>query len=93
VLAGINAARSGNVLYVTAPFVIEDSGQAGTTHGSPWSYDERVPMLWYGAAIAPGAYGTAAVVRDLAPTLARILGVESPTGATGRVLTEVLRLR
>jgi predicted AlkP superfamily pyrophosphatase or phosphodiesterase len=93
VLAGFNAARSGNVLYLTAPFVIEDSEQAGTTHGSPWSYDERVPMLWYGAAIAPGAYGTAAVVRDLAPTLARILGVEPPTGATGRVLTEVLRLR
>lgn len=91
VLAGFNAARSGNVLYVTAPFVIEDAGQAGTTHGSPWSYDERVPLLWYGAAIAPGTRSTPALVRDVAPTLARILGVERPSGASGRVLTEVLR--
>ena len=45
VISGFNATGSGNVLYVTVPFVIEDAGHGGTTHGSPWSYDERVPMV------------------------------------------------
>jgi hypothetical protein len=32
----------------------------------------------------------AATVNDVAPTLAAILGVETPSGSVGRILSEIL---
>jgi hypothetical protein len=82
--------RSGHVLYVTEPWVVKQAESDGSTHGSPWSYDQRVPILWFGAGIAAGIHRGEAFVSDIAPTLSHILGVPRPTGARGRVLTEVL---
>ena len=50
-----------------------------------------MPLLWYGARIAPGVHHTAAAVADIAPTLSALLGLLAPGGAQGRVLTEMLR--
>jgi predicted AlkP superfamily pyrophosphatase or phosphodiesterase len=94
ILSSFHPERSGNVYYVMEPFIVEhdeDDEPGGTSHGSPWSYDQRVPILWYGADVAPGQRHGVASVRDIAPTLALLIGVEPPPGATGRVLTEVLR--
>ena len=63
----------------------------GTTHGSPWSYDARVPLVWMGAAIKRGAYPSPASIADIAPTLATILGIPAPARSQGRVLREMLR--
>jgi arylsulfatase A-like enzyme len=86
-----DAKRGGDVLYTKAPFVIEDDDADGTGHGSPWSYDRHVPILWYGDGVAPGLRHGEAAVRDIAPTLSWLLGVAPPPAATGRVLGEVLR--
>lgn len=63
----------------------------GAQHGSPHEYDAHVPVLFYGTPFRPGKYGRARVV-DMAPTLARVLGIR-PTEERldGRVLTEALR--
>jgi hypothetical protein len=50
-----------------------------------------VPILWYGAGIAPGLQHGEADVRDIASTLAWLLRVAPPPAAAGRVLAEVLR--
>ena len=63
---------------------------AGTTHGSWYSYDQRVPVVLYGAGIKPGAYNDAATPADIAPTIARIVGVQLPA-PDGRVLTSALK--
>ena len=60
-----------------------------TTHGSSYPYDERVPMVLFGAGVKPGRYEQAATPADLAPTLARLCHVPLPT-ATGRALEEAL---
>ena len=62
----------------------------GTTHGSPWTYDTHVPLLWLGAGVAPGTYAEPVAVTDLAPTLSALLGVDPPNGSQGRVLREML---
>lgn len=87
--------RSGDLLITLKPnwiFVSDDKsvipGNA-TTHGSAYPYDQRVPMVLFGAGIKPGRYEQAATPADLAPTLARLCGVSLPT-ATGRVLEEAL---
>lgn len=63
---------------------------AGTTHGSWYSYDQRVPVVLYGAGIKPGSYNDAATPADIAPTIARIVGVQLPA-PDGRVLTSALK--
>jgi len=83
--------RSGQVAYQTDPWVVEQAEEDGTTHGTPWAYDQSVPILWYGSGIAAGVYPGEAFVTDIAPTLSHLLGVPRPSGARGRVLTEALR--
>jgi predicted AlkP superfamily pyrophosphatase or phosphodiesterase len=60
-----------------------------TTHGTHYAYDQRVPVLLYGASVRPGRYPGAATPADLAPTLAAIANVTiAPTD--GRVLKEAV---
>lgn len=62
-------------------------GSAGATHGSPHEYDTHVPMLLYGPAwMTPGRRDARVEVADLAPTLARILGIPAPAASEGKPL-------
>ena len=47
-------------------------------------------MLLYGAGIKAGTYNDAATPADIAPTIARIVGVQLPA-PDGRVLTAALK--
>jgi predicted AlkP superfamily pyrophosphatase or phosphodiesterase len=91
VLLSFHPGRSANIMYTVAPGVLIDKGEFGAEHGTPWSYDQQVPLLWYGASIRPGRYEGEAHVEDIAPTLAALLHIEQPSLADGRVLTEILR--
>ena len=89
------AGRSGDLVIIEKPnwiFVSDDKtlipGNA-TTHGSPYPYDQRVPLVFLGDHIAKGHFTEACSPADIAPTLSRITGVPLPT-ATGQVLTEAL---
>ncbi len=83
--------RSGNIYYQMAPYILVDDEPTGTGHGTPWAYDQQVPLLWFGSGIVPGIRQTPAAVADIAPTLAALLGLTTPGGAQGRVLSEMLR--
>ncbi|WP_230412237.1 alkaline phosphatase family protein [Undibacterium hunanense] len=87
-----NRQRSGDIMLVTKPYWYFGSGSHGTSHGSPYSYDTNVPLVFMGKPwFKPGAYGQYAEVMDIAPTLAHLLRVRPPSGSEGRVLTETLR--
>ena len=62
----------------------------GTDHASPYTYDTHVPLAFYGLPFRTGTYRTHAEPVDLAVTLASLLGINAPTHAVGRVLTEAL---
>src|SRR5580693_6347539 len=62
----------------------------GTDHASPYTYDTHVPLAFYGLPFRPGTYRTHAEPVDLAATFASLLGINAPTHAVGRVLTEAL---
>ena len=61
------------------------------THGSAYDYDSNVPMLFYGAPFRPGRHGDFVRTVDIAPTLARVLGVRPLEALDGRPLTAALR--
>jgi predicted AlkP superfamily pyrophosphatase or phosphodiesterase len=65
---------------------------AGGTHGTPHEYDARVPVILLGEAFARGQRDAgAARVVDIAPTLARVLGLTPSEHLDGRVLERALR--
>ncbi|MBV9405853.1 MAG: alkaline phosphatase family protein [Acidobacteriaceae bacterium] len=65
-------------------------GTSGTTHFSPYSYDTHVPLLFMGSGIKSGRYDEHVTPNDVAPTLATLLDIQTPSGSSGRVLTEML---
>ena len=84
--------RSGDLIIVTKPnwpLGGRVAAEAGS-HGAPYDYDQRVPVILFGAGIKPGRYDRAATPADIAPTLARVAGIQMPK-AEGRVLSEALR--
>ena len=91
VLHGFNQKRSGDVVVIQEAFKYISSGTGGATHGAPYEYDTHVPLIIMGGGLASGRYLNAASPADIAPTLARILNVEPPSNATGRVLGEAFK--
>jgi len=87
-------AEHGNwyVMMVLDAYQLAGTGQfAGTTHFSPWSYDRHVPLAFYGAPFIPGEYHELVAPVDLAVTFASLAGVNRPSAAVGRVLSEALK--
>jgi predicted AlkP superfamily pyrophosphatase or phosphodiesterase len=82
------AQRTADLQVVLEPYWMFSA--RGTTHGSIWGYDTHVPIVFMGPGIRPGTYRKPATVNDIAPTLADILEVETPSGSAGRVLDEIL---
>ena len=77
--------RSGDLLIVQKPYWL--TGNGGASHGTPYRYDQRVPVLFFGAGIKPGKYGQPASPADVAPTLAALCGVTLPR-PDGRALVD-----
>jgi predicted AlkP superfamily pyrophosphatase or phosphodiesterase len=81
------------VMGVPAPFSYVAAGIDIANHGAPYSYDQHVPLAFYGPAFKPGVYRDQVEPIDLAPTLAVMLGINKPTSSSGRVLTEAIAQR
>jgi hypothetical protein len=61
----------------------------GTSHGTPYYYDQRVPVILMGAGIRHGKFYERATPADIAPTLATLCGITLAT-QDGRTLREAL---
>lgn len=87
---GFSPLHSGDVIVIHEPNWL-GGGFGGTTHGSPFSYDTHVPVIFWGpqTLVKQGLYNRDAAVHDIAPTLATMLGIAAPSGALGRVLDEI----
>ena len=80
--------RTGQLLIVPreGDFITRPDTDVAYMHGSPWSYDVAIPLMFVGPAVRIGSYSMPAAQQDVAPTLAAALGVHMPPTATGRVL-------
>jgi hypothetical protein len=90
VVNGWNPRRSPDVELIPEPYWMVKGLGKGQTHGTPYGYDSHVPVIFFGTGIKPGRYDGAIAVNDIAPTLATMLEIETPSGSVGRVLTEML---
>src|SRR5450432_1447370 len=96
--AGFFQPRSGDLIIVPRPYWIWDYSQpgrptrGGTSHGTPYHYDQRVPVILMGSGIRPGKYLGPATPADIAPTLAVLCGITLAT-RDSHVLSEALLSR
>jgi predicted AlkP superfamily pyrophosphatase or phosphodiesterase len=79
------------VMGLPRPFSLSSKDVAD--HGLAYSYDQHVPLAFYGPAFKPGVYRDQVEPIDLAPTLAVMLGINKPTNSTGHVLSQALSSR
>jgi predicted AlkP superfamily pyrophosphatase or phosphodiesterase len=82
---GYNPKRSGDVLLVLDPAWIEYS-HTGTTHGSGYTYDQHVPLIWYGWKVKQGSTNKRIAVTDIAASISNLLGISFPNGSSANVI-------
>lgn len=82
--------RSGDVYVVLNRAIVPvPQGAPGitATHGSPWDYDRRVPLLFWRRGLAGMEQPAPVDTVDIAPTLSALIGLKVPEGAyDGRCL-------
>ncbi len=90
---GFNGERSGDAVIILKPWLIAGTGKpaTGTTHGSPFSYDTHIPIIFYGAPFKTGRYADEFSITDLAPTLSAALGIQEPPMCMGKPLVRALK--
>jgi predicted AlkP superfamily pyrophosphatase or phosphodiesterase len=85
----ISADTTGDIYVVPAEYSIFDACLpcgAGTNHGSPWSYDQYVPVLFWGTGISRHNQQSVGDQTQVAATLAALLGIAPPSDANAQTL-------
>jgi len=88
--------RSGDLFIIPKPYWFMDRSPAnkarsyGTSHSTPYNYDQHVPILLMGFGIRHGKYFDPVTPADMAPTLAVLCGITLAT-RDGHHLVEALQ--
>jgi len=95
---GYHQKRSGDVVLTFDAGVVQDddsnievSSIKGTIHGSGYSYDTHVPLLWFGNNIEHGISVRQVSPIDISSTLTMMLDLQLPSGNTGHPLQELFK--
>lgn len=89
-IRGYHQKRSGDLVIIPESGYFSSSSKTGTTHGTGYSYDTHVPILFYGKGIKKGSTNQYHRITDIAPTVSRILKIQFPSGTTGQPIVEIL---
>jgi len=78
--------RSGDIVIAFKPDLVPASAGATyvSTHGSPWDFDRRVPIIFWWKDGAPRERILPLDTVDIAPTIAAVTGVKPPADVDGR---------
>ena len=82
--------RSPHLMVLVKKYLYLESYPGGTGHGTPYDYDRHVPILFMGRGIEPGSYPDPCGPEDIAPTLAKLLGLDYPRENDSRLLLEMI---
>lgn len=85
-----NQKRSGDVIInLKAGWVEKSDGSTGGT--SSYSYDSRIPLIWYGWKVGRGNITRQVDIIDIAPTLSTFLNITFPNSCTGTPVFELVQ--
>ena len=76
--ASFDAERSGDFVVLLKRDItpIANTTSYVATHGSPWDYDRRVPILFWRSGMTPAERSEAVETADIMPTLAASIGLK-----------------
>ena len=91
VRASFDASRSGDLYVVLKPHLqpIADTTRYVSTHGSPWDYDRRVPILFWRPGVAAANREDHVETVDIMPTLSAMLGLSGTGAVDGHCLAGI----
>ena len=81
--------RSGDVVLNLMPGWIEERERCWSSSGSMYGYDTEVPLIFYGAGIAPRRIRRPVDMTAVAPTVARLLEIPEPSASEGDPMEEI----
>lgn len=81
--------RSGDLFLLLKPGVLYSEYSIGSTHGSPYTYDTHVPLIWYGHGITKGESHEKVKIHQIAPTLSQKLKITFPNASSVDVLKQL----
>lgn len=87
-IRGYNQKRSGDILFTLSSGWLENYGSVAS-HGSAYSYDTHVPIVFFGWGIKQGSSVQYHTITDIAPTISTLLNVKFPSGCTGQPIAEL----
>jgi predicted AlkP superfamily pyrophosphatase or phosphodiesterase len=92
---GYQKEESGDVIFMLdagyLPYEKDtEKNRQGTSHGSGYSYDTHVPLLWYGKNIPTQEVFRKIEITDIAATLTHLLNLSKPSLTTGEPILEIL---
>jgi predicted AlkP superfamily pyrophosphatase or phosphodiesterase len=87
---GFNNKRSGDIMVMYKPGFM-DYEKTGTTHGTSFSYDTHVPLLFYGNGINKGSSLRPIYITDIASTICQLLNIPYTNGNIGNPIFEVIK--
>lgn len=91
-MRGYYPQRCGDVYIMLQSGSLDQSwSNLGTTHGSPYTYDTHVPLLFYGKNIPHGRTDNLVEVSQLAATLSAMLGINAPSGCSVNPLLDYFK--
>lgn len=87
---GYDPTQNGELYFVYKPGYMEYYSTTGTTHGSPYTYDTHVPIIFFGWHIKKGKTNDRKEITQIAPTVTQLLRITMPNSTKGDVLTEII---
>jgi predicted AlkP superfamily pyrophosphatase or phosphodiesterase len=92
---GVHHEESGDVVFILEPGYLPkssdyDGHDKGTSHGSAFSYDTHVPLLWYGKNVPDQELFEDLEITSIAATLTHMLFLQRPNALTGRPILPLL---
>jgi predicted AlkP superfamily pyrophosphatase or phosphodiesterase len=85
---GPSGSQESGVVFRFAEAYYPSTDAQGTGHGSPYFYDRHVPLIFYGPGLEAGVSMDPVRTVDIAPTLARLAGIQVPADLDGRPILE-----
>ncbi|KAF0140006.1 MAG: AP superfamily protein [Stygiobacter sp.] len=83
ILNSYNMAIAGDVFYTLQSGNLPTFRAQGTTHGTEFSYDTHVPLLFFGWKVPKQTVNTPVYIVDIAPTIADLIKITEPSASIG----------
>lgn len=87
---GFYPKRGGDVTINLMPGWITEEDEKRSLSGSMYEYDRHVPMMWLGRGLSAQTIRGPTDMASVAPTLAHIMQIGTPTGATAQKIEQII---